>query len=372
MIKKTLFAKVDDTPVPSKLLRNVEVVDCREELNFCSLFSYALIGDMKDEEDMPLYKRLRPVGSLLYEFKNIDEVIYKDIISQWYTILADVLSTTHKANKEYIIYIHPKYIDWLINSENNLYSLIGEGVNNDSSLSVNSEDIYEEIVFEIWKKLAILRKERNIEQIIFSNPNVNVGKIVNNNNLEISNFLENSDSLDDWYDDYISDISTIADLNSYDVGNLIVGLSTEKDVQKVAKKLSNNEHYDYRYKGWNITMSDNVVSMICYPDYNYFTDQFKLLSSICNCEIKNDEVCFQSLFTILMKNGFEFTENPNLYHDKYFCFSIKKETQFVKCTIRSFQYEGRDGFCRGENYLDYMLEVPLYSYKMNIYIEILF
>ena len=90
-MKKTLFIQIDNTPAPIEAKKKYASLDCRQINDFCSYVGDALIGDLKDDNGIPIYRLLNPFGRLLSDFERVDKVNYDLIIAQWLKILCEIL-----------------------------------------------------------------------------------------------------------------------------------------------------------------------------------------------------------------------------------------------------------------------------------------
>ena len=56
-MKKTLFIQIDNTTAPIEAENDYIPLDCKQINDFCSIVGDALIGDLKDSNGTPLYRR---------------------------------------------------------------------------------------------------------------------------------------------------------------------------------------------------------------------------------------------------------------------------------------------------------------------------
>lgn len=171
-MKKTLFIQIDNTPAPIEAKKKYASLDCRQINDFCSYVGDALIGDLKDDNGIPIYRLLNPFGRLLSDFERVDKVNYDLIIAQWLKILCEIL---HKGvcKKPFTINFPQQYIDWLCQNEDLHYSYIGNNLKkNGSFVTLDAKGLEEDVISVLRLKIEkhLETCQDKFDYVIFSNP----------------------------------------------------------------------------------------------------------------------------------------------------------------------------------------------------------
>lgn len=171
-MKKTLYIQIDNNSVPEGCGEDVEVLDCRCINDFCSLVGDALVSDLKDENGIPFYRLINPVGQLLMDYKTINEEAFKEVIAKWYDYLGELL---HKGilESDMTIQFPQKYIDWFLQNGNPYYESVGRDLQKKSGkICIPSEDVVDDVMASLTYKIShtLQDKKDYISFAVFSNP----------------------------------------------------------------------------------------------------------------------------------------------------------------------------------------------------------
>ena len=168
----TLLIQIDNTPLPKGLNEDIQILDCRQITDFCSIVGDLLVGDLKDEAGRPLYRSIAPVGKMLMDFKAVDEDTFSIILEEWYDILGGLL---HKgqSNDDIIIKFPQIYIDWLRFSNNPNYGQVGRVLQNENGkIMIPTEDIVDDIIASLIYRVSqtLRQNDHKFSFVVFSNP----------------------------------------------------------------------------------------------------------------------------------------------------------------------------------------------------------
>lgn len=177
-MKKILYIRIDNTPVPQVLKDEIEEFDCRQINDFCSFVGYAIIEDLKNNAGTPYYRLIRPVGLLLMNFKTENVGLFDAIISQWANIFGDILHKGVSENVSYAIRFPQEYIDWLCQNEDDHFSYIVNNLKkNNAIISLDAHGLMEDVISVLRLKIERYLQTNNNEfdYIVFSNPHIGNG-----------------------------------------------------------------------------------------------------------------------------------------------------------------------------------------------------
>lgn len=173
---KTLFIKIDNTPVPVEAENEIAPLDCKQINDFCSFAGDVLVGDLKDNNGTPFYRLINPVGRLLSDFEKVDKANYDHIIAQWLDILGEMLHKgVTQCDEQFIIHLPQQYVDWLLCNENDYYVEIGKCLQStDSKVYLDANGISEDIISTLHMNIRRFLNDNkdDIKYIVFSNPRI--------------------------------------------------------------------------------------------------------------------------------------------------------------------------------------------------------
>ena len=174
MSTKTLFIRIDDTPIPTEVKHFCHPLDCRQMNDFYSFAGDALLGDMQDIDGTPYYRIISPAGKLISDFQQADENAFKCIIKNWQNLLVRLLQDSNQLSV--LDFTFPEeYTNWLLASSNEYLNNIGDKLLSQSNTVVFSrEEILEEIVIsKISKSITDELAKKQYYFAVFSNPALN-------------------------------------------------------------------------------------------------------------------------------------------------------------------------------------------------------
>lgn len=174
-MKKSLYIQIDNIPLPKESVEDIEALDCRFINDFCSMVGDAMVGDLKDDNGIPYYRLLNPVGRLIGDFELYDRKAYDDIIVQWQTLYCDIL---HNGVDNYVngvtIRFPKQYTDWLVHNENKYYNEIGRQLQlQDNTVKLDSNVIVDDIIPSLCQKVSRFQSANRIATVIFSCQSIN-------------------------------------------------------------------------------------------------------------------------------------------------------------------------------------------------------
>lgn len=174
-MRKTIFLRIDNTNVPSEIGNDLEIIDYRQVNIFCSLVSDVLVGDLKDDNGIPYYRLLNPVGRLIGDFEPYDRKAYDEIIAQWLNIYCDILHNgVNNYEKSVTIRFPIQYTDWLVHNENKYYNEIGKRLQvQDNTVKLDSNIIVDDIIPSLCQKVSRFQNANRIATVIFSCQSIN-------------------------------------------------------------------------------------------------------------------------------------------------------------------------------------------------------
>ena len=200
-MKKTLFIKIDNTPVPKGVDNDYVTLDCKQINDFCSFVGDALCGEMKDADGTLYYKLVKPAGNLISEYKQADEESFQAIVKSWQELVAHLIQDNNLPSVLFFPFPQ-KYTNWLQESSNEYYCNIGNELQNRNNIvELSTVDVYDTIIFrKISKNISEELARGNFDFIVFSNPYItSKTSVVNNLSVDVNDthFVTYS-QLEDW------------------------------------------------------------------------------------------------------------------------------------------------------------------------------
>ena len=341
-MKKTLFVQIDNTSAPIDAENTYIYLDCRQINDFCSFVGDALVGDLKDDNGIPIYRLLKSMGCLLSDFEAVEKECFNSIISQWWDIIGEIL---HKGlvqcDKQIVICFPQLYVDWLINNENEYYAEIGENLLlNHGRVCLDAYGISEDIISALHMKINrfLNDKKDDIEYDVFSNKRIgNSSNIVKN----LKNIFDNYSFLryEQWEHILIEEmpriIENLEDYRAFWLDDLKLGVTTKEDIPQSCK-----DYYKYFHLVFN---KDGKLSrMFTQPR----TDSVNMILAILFNE-KNmnwEELSYNKMTSYLISKGFSIPTVPyrefyTLRKEYTYNATLCKDTDNFLCTIK-FVYMG--------------------------------
>ena len=342
-MKKTLFIKIDNTPIPIEAGNEVVPLDCKQINDFCSFAGDALVGDLKDSNGTQVFRLIKSLGRLLSDFEKVDKASYDKIIAQWLDILGEMLHKgVAQCEEQFSIHFPQEYVDWLLYNENDYYVEIGKCLqSNEDKVFLDTNGISEDIISALHMKIRRFLNDNidDIEYIVFSNERIgNSSYVVKQlkNVFDSYLFLR----LGQWINAIDEEIQrrflTLEDYRAFRIDHLILGVSRIDELDNVgADGCGHYKGCQIWFKGgiWNqlyITKSDEEAFNI-------------LLSIIFGEKVKYTEFSYNSVLWQLKKKGFFVSREPywvysSDYKTKYFCADLYKENSDYKCTVGFFNF----------------------------------
>jgi len=243
-MKKTIILRIDNSLIPSEIGTDLGIIDYRQVNIFCSLVSYALVGDLKDDNGIPYYRLLNSVGRLIGDFEQYDKDAYDDIIVQWLTIYCDILHNgVDNYDKGVTIRFPKQYTDWLMRNENKYYNEIGRQLQlQNNTVKLDSNVIVDDIISSLRQKISRFQSTNRISTIIFSCQSINgnswISKQLNIDGITIVN-------VNDWLtmmnsknhpNNKDSKMSLGEKIFALGIGAMIVGAAIQNNSNKNDKK----------------------------------------------------------------------------------------------------------------------------------------
>lgn len=273
-MKKTLFIKIDNTPVPVEAENEVVPLDCKQINDFCSFASDALVGDLKDSNGTPFYRLINPVGRLLNDFEKVDKANYDHIIAQWLDILGEMLNKgVAQCDEQFTIHFPQQYVDWLLCNENDYYVKIGKCLqSNEGKVYLDADGVSEDIISALHMKIRrfLNDNEDDIEYIVFSNERIG------NSSYAVKQLINVFDSysfmrLGQWEqilrEEQQKRIEDLEDVRAFWLGDLKLGVTTKDDIPQSDKTYYRGFHLEFKKEGklsrmWTQPTDDDAVNAI--------------------------------------------------------------------------------------------------------------
>lgn len=341
-MKKTLFVQIDNTSAPIDAENTYIYLDCRQINDFCSFVGDALVGDLKDDNGIPIYRLLKSMGCLLSDFEAVEKECFNSIISQWCDMIGEMLHEgLTQCDKRFVICFPRLYVDWLRNNENEYYAEIGENLLlNHGRVCLDAYGISEDIISALHMKINrfLNDKKDDIEYVVFSNK-----RIGNSSNTvkQLRNLFENYSFLryEQWEHILIEEkqrkIENLEDYRAFWLDDLKLGVTTKEDIPQ-----SRKDYYKYFHLRFN---KDGKLSrMFTQPR----TDSVNMILAILFNE-KNmnwEDLSYKKMTSYLISKGFSVPTVPyrefyTLRKEYSYEATLCKDTDNFLCTIR-FVYLG--------------------------------
>lgn len=123
--------------------------DINWEYSFCNYFAYELIKGI----DFDGRYDKSELAHLLLDFSSINIEAYHYIIFQWKTILEVLLHEEEVFDNVFEILMPDEYVDWLLNSNNELYRKVGEKISISNKIQLPANELYEVFIRRFISKL---------------------------------------------------------------------------------------------------------------------------------------------------------------------------------------------------------------------------
>lgn len=335
-MKKTLFVQIDNTSAPIDAENTYIYLDCRQINDFCSFVGDALVGDLKDDNGIPIYRLLKSMGCLLSDFEAVEKECFNSIISQWWDIIGEMLHEgLTQCDKRFVICFPRLYVDWLINNENEYYAEIGENLLlNHGRVCLDAYGISEDIISALHMKINrfLNDKKDDIEYVVFSNK-----RIGNSSNIikQLRSLFDNYSFLryEQWEHILIEEkqrkIENLEDYRAFWLDDLKLGVTTKEDIPQSCKDYYKYFHLEFKKDGklsrmWTQPRTDSV-NMI--------------LAILFNENLNWEELSYNKIASYLISSkGFHVSSMPNRewrgvnikYH---YIGELRKDTESFSCVI---------------------------------------
>lgn len=258
-MKKIAFIQINNILAPIEAENEYVMLDCQQINDFCSFVGDALVGDLKDDNGIPIYRLLKSMGRLLSDFEAVEKECFNSIISQWWDMIGEMLHEgLTQCDKRFLICFPRLYVDWLRNSENEYYAEIGENLLlNHGRVWLDAYGISEDIISALHMKINRFLNEQKeeIEYVVFSNK-----RIGNSSNIikQLRSLFDKYSFLryEQWEHILIEEkqrkIENLEDYRAFWLDDLKLGVTTEVDIPQLRG--------DY-YKGffWNLRKTVNLA-----------------------------------------------------------------------------------------------------------------
>ena len=340
---KTIYIQIDNNFLPEGCGEDVEVLDCRCINDFCSLVGDALVGDLKDENDKPLYRLINPVGRLLIDFEKVDKISYDQIIAQWLDIFGEMLhKKVTQCDGQFTILFPRQYVDWLLCNETDYYVEIGKYLqSNEGKVFLDADGISEDIISALHMKIRRFLNDNkdNIEYIVFSNERIGNSSYVVKQLRSVFksySFLR----LEQWekilQEEQQRRIENLEDHRIFRADRFILGVSRIEEYGTVRDESCVYYHRGYllKFKGGTLCRI-SVESDHTDKEYQKAFDRF--LSIIMGKQLKRIDANYNIIFDQLHKKGFHDSVIPHIYESEYFSAVLTKELPDYKCVLNFFQ-----------------------------------
>lgn len=332
-MKKILYIRIDNTPVPQVLRDDIEKFDCRQINDFCSFISYAIIENLKNSDGTPYYRLIKPVGQLLMNFKIENAELFDTIISQWADILGDILHKGVSENDFYAIRFPQEYIDWLCQNEDLHYSYIGNNLKkNGSIVTLDAKGLEEDVISVLRLKIERYlhtNKDAN-EYVVFSNKCIDDSSFVIKHDKIINNF--HFLSLSQWEscllkEQHLQISNILQNFQSFYIDNYTLGKTLQHQVQ--------GTQYDSStiiYKGCWLRFNNGVWNNLYITrgsDSNETFNHFLSLLLCLNVDFK--QLCYNDAYQLLIPIGFYVYTEPKIDEKGAFYSEWKFESDKLYC-----------------------------------------
>lgn len=342
-MKKTLFIKINNASAPIEAENSYISLDCRLINDFCSFVGDALIGDLKDDNGIPIYCLLKSMGRLLSDFEAVEKECFNSIISQWWNMIGEMLHEgLTQCDKRFVICFPRLYVDWLRNNENEYYAEIGENLLlNHGRVWLDAYGISEDIISALHMKINrfLNDKKDEIEYVVFSNK-----RIGNSSNIikQLRSLFDNYSFLryEQWEHILIEEkqrkIENLEDYRAFWLDDLKLGVTTKEDIPQ-------SDKYYYKYFHLEFNKDGKLSRMWTQP----FTDSVNMILAILFNEknMNREEFSYNKMASFLiLQKGFSVSTKPyrkislSLKGYRYEA-TLCKDTDNFLCTIR-FMYLG--------------------------------
>lgn len=344
-MNKTLFVKIDNTPVPIDAENEVVLLDCKQINDFCSFAGDALVGDLKDNNGTPFYRLINPVGRLLSDFEKVDKANYDHIITQWLAILGEML---HKGvahcDEQFTIHFPQQYVDWLLCNENDYYVKIGKCLqSNEGKVYLDADGVSEDIISALHMKIRRFLNDNkdDIEYIVFSNERIgNASYVVKQLKTVLDSYsflrLEQWEQILQEEFELQRKIDNIEDIKAFWVDGLKVGTTTMEDIPQSNK---------FEYLDAKLEFRGGIL---CKLSTYAHTELANIIMSNLFSErkIANDMSYNEIALFLIRQKGFDEARVPEfskMYSSEHYWFSagLRKETNSFYCNLSFCMEFGR-------------------------------
>lgn len=336
-MKKTLFIKIDNTPIPIEAGNEVVPLDCKQINDFCSFAGDALVGDLKDSNGTQVFRLIKSLGRLLSDFEKVDKASYDKIIAQWLDILGEMLHKgVAQCEEQFSIHFPQEYVDWLLYNENDYYVEIGKCLqSNEDKVFLDTNGISEDIISALHMKIRRFLNDNidDIEYIVFSNERIgNSSYVVKQLKTFFDSYLFMR--LEQWElilkdeDELNRKIVTAEDIRAFWVDGLKVGTTTMEDIPQSNKFEYLDAKLEYR-KGILCKLSTYAHTELANIIISNLFGERKIANDLSYNEI--------AMFLIRQK-GFDEARLPEfrkMYSSEHYWFSadLRKETASFYCNL---------------------------------------
>ena len=343
-MRKIAFIQINNILAPIEAENEYVMLDCQQINDFCSFVGDALVGDLKDDNGIPIYRLLNSMGRLLSDFEAVEKECFNSIISQWWDMIGEMLHEgLTQCDKRFVICFPRLYVDWLINNGNEYYTEIGKNLLlNHGRVCLDAYGISEDIVSALHMKINRFLNEQKekIEYVVFSDK-----RIGNSSNIikQLRNIFDNYSFLryEQWEhiltEEKQRKIENLEDYRAFwlDDLNLKIGVTDKEDIpEKVIGET-------IWYKGFYLEFKKNGKLSRIATSFTNDNAKNTFLSIIYGKSVKWDLSYNQVAAFLISKKSFYESLVPCKKFDRdEFIYEgiLCKKTETFCCLVRFFSY----------------------------------
>lgn len=347
----TLLIQIDNALLPENLGNDVQILDCRQISDACSIIGDALVGDLKDNNGQPLYRVLSPIGQILSNFNEYDSGSFHELLNQWFDVFIKVLiNGIQDETNIFTIHCPNRFITWLNDSDNLNYNQIGYNLSKTNGNIQIEYEVFSDIVCDLLSKIKHeFDKTGPYDYIVFDDGiNVKNASIIkrlkkivlaNMNFRNVSVFFKSHSYDNEKLKDNKNSQFKISqsdkgkdnsdDNRQFRYKNIQLGITSKKSLQLNRQS---------EYEGCEIRFNNNdILCSICVRNDEDAIDVF--LSIIYGTQVITNNMNYEQISSFLIMNkGYYVYKEPEIYVSPdgvvtSFYAELRKETETYICKL---------------------------------------
>lgn len=201
----TLFIQIDSSPIPEEISKNYVILDCQQKATILSIIGDSLVGNLKDEQGVYLFKKLKSLITIVSDFEQIEKSSFLIFFSEISSSLISSMASRYPLDNSISIVLPNQFSDWLINHINSDYNVIGNSlIENDNKLSIEMKGAIDDVTSSIHFQIQHYFKNSNnkFDTVVFNN------KLIGNSSYLINKLHDVFDGMHILrYDDFIQHVT---------------------------------------------------------------------------------------------------------------------------------------------------------------------